>query len=294
MRCCPPPEAWVVRAQPWLGTLVEVSLPRTQATERRFAAAFAAIADVHLRLHTHGRRSELVRIARHAHRRAVVVSRDTHALLRLARRLAGATQGAFAPLRDVHGAGRRAVFARRAQRNALADLLLLRGRRVRSRAALSLDLGGFAKGHAVDRAVAALRGSGATAGRVNAGGDLRVFGADHWLPVRVRLPHRASLALPLFELCDAAVATSADYFRDAAATLLDTRSARRRRFGASISVAAPTCALADALTKVVALRPARAADWLARFGATAFRIEADGRTVCTTLRANGAHWRLPA
>ncbi len=43
-------------------------------------------------------------------------------------------------------------------------------------AAVALDFGGFAKGYAVDCAIEALIGSGCTAGLVNAGGDLRVFG----------------------------------------------------------------------------------------------------------------------
>jgi FAD:protein FMN transferase len=41
---------------------------------------------------------------------------------------------------------------------------------------LRLDLGGIAKGFAVDRAIDALRAAGCHAGLVNAGGDLAVFG----------------------------------------------------------------------------------------------------------------------
>jgi thiamine biosynthesis lipoprotein len=39
-------------------------------------------------------------------------------------------------------------------------------------------LGGIAKGFAVDRAVKALRAAGCDSGLVNAGGDVRVFGAQ--------------------------------------------------------------------------------------------------------------------
>jgi thiamine biosynthesis lipoprotein ApbE len=41
---------------------------------------------------------------------------------------------------------------------------------------LIVDLGGIAKGFAVDRAVKALKCAGLASGVVNAGGDLRVFG----------------------------------------------------------------------------------------------------------------------
>ena len=43
-------------------------------------------------------------------------------------------------------------------------------------APVRLDLGGIAKGHAIDRAVATLGAMGCQSGLVNAGGDLRVFG----------------------------------------------------------------------------------------------------------------------
>lgn len=294
MTCCPNPEGWVARAQAWLGTLVEVALPQQQASAARFAAAFAAVADVHVRLHTHGRRSELVRIARHAHRREVIVSRDTHALLRLAQRLSLRSGGCFAPLLRDKRARRCRIVATRAPHHALAALRLLPGRRVRTLAPLHLDFSGIAKGHAVDRAVAALRAAGASAGLVNAGGDLRVFGDALWLPVRVRLPGQPSLALPLFELCNAAAATSADYFREHAATLFDPGRARQRPFTDSFSVVAPSCALADALTKVVALRPRRALAWLAGCGAHAFRLSADGHAAFTTLAADTAQLRLPS
>ena len=60
-----------------------------------------------------------------------------------------------------------------------SDLQLLEGARPRAiaHAPLEIDCGGIAKGYAVDAAVAALRGGGCSAGLVNAGGDLRVFGA---------------------------------------------------------------------------------------------------------------------
>ena len=41
-----------------------------------------------------------------------------------------------------------------------------------------IDLGGIAKGFAVDRALEALRGFGISSGMVNAGGDLAAFGPD--------------------------------------------------------------------------------------------------------------------
>jgi FAD:protein FMN transferase len=293
MPCCPPPESlsgpplaaarWQVRAQPWLGTLVEVALPPADASEARFAAAFAAIAHVHRRMSAHDPRSDLARIARHAHRQPVRVDRQTVAVLRLALHLSGVTGGRF----DVAVPGGRPHRPR-----AVAPALRLEpGRRVRTSAKLALDLGGIAKGHAVDLAIDALRRSGAEAGLVNAGGDLRAFGAGHWTPVRVRLPGSATVAPPLFELRDAAAATSSDDFRDGHA-LFDSRRQRLRPFTGSVTVVAPTCALADGLTKVVALMPAQAPRLLARHRAHAFRMTPGAHSCSTTWREASNSLRL--
>jgi thiamine biosynthesis lipoprotein len=294
MHCCPTPERWQTRAQVWLGTLVEVSLLPQETTEARFARAFAAIAHVHQHMNAHDPASDLGRIARHAHHHSVRVARETHVVLELAQELAAATHGRF----DVSAAAARPrtdrLRLRRPQGLGARALHLGPGRRVRTERPLTLDLSGIAKGYAVDHAVAALRADGASAGLVNAGGDLRVFGPGLWMPVRVRLPQRPTQALPLFEVQDAAVASSADYFRDGGAALFDPRAQRARGYAGSISVVAPSCVLADALTKVVALMPAQAAPLLARYGAHALRIDAAGTRCATTLHTPTAHVRLRA
>ena len=73
------------------------------------------------------------------------------------------------------------------------------------RSPVRITLDGIAKGYAVDRAIAALKHSKVTAGWVNAGGDMRIFG-DIALPV-----HRRELDgrfTPLGQLRNAALASS--------------------------------------------------------------------------------------
>ena len=106
------------------------------------------------------------------------------------------------------------------------------------------------------------------------------------------------MMLQMFEIRDCAVATSADYFRARRGSLVDLRAPPQRalrRFARSITVVAPTCALADALTKIVALQPAESAAILARHGAHAFLLgEAMGGTHgATTCAASNANLRLP-
>jgi len=271
----------VARARIALGTLVEIALPASEATEQRFDAGFDAIAHIHARMSPNDPQSDLARIARDAHRRAVVVDPDTWAVLELALTLWRESRGMF----DV-------TVAQGMARGRLDALRLQRDFHVRANVAISLDLGGIAKGHAVDRAVAALRAAGATAGRVNAGGDLGTFGAGEWMAVRVRDPATPQVAIHLFDITDFAVATSADYFASTPA-LREPRSRLARTFGGSVTVAAPTCAIADALTKIVALDPGHAPAILARHAAHAFRIGDGGDARCqTTCSGSTAHLRL--
>jgi len=78
------------------------------------------------------------------------------------------------------------------------------------------DLGGVAKGYAVDEAVRVLEEAGVKAGIVNAGGDLRSFGArprrGYW-KIGVQDPDNPQQLAGVLEVREAAVATSGDYQR---------------------------------------------------------------------------------
>jgi thiamine biosynthesis lipoprotein len=132
------------------------------------------------------------------------------------------------------------------------DIELLASHGVRLARPLWIDLGGIAKGYAVDRAVEILAGTGASQVCVIAGGDLRLAGARAE-SIYVRTPS-GICADASVELTDGALATSAGSAsrRDARCT---TRAAvpTRRALGAQriVSVVAPLCVVADALTKVV-------------------------------------------
>jgi len=114
-------------------------------------------------------------------------------------------------------------------------------------APLDIDLGGIAKGYAVDRALDALRAAGCHGGLVNAGGDLAVFGArSRGIVCRDRLADSV-----LVELKDAALATS-DVENE-------SRPAEHRGYyhGADrsvvvsgrVTIVAASAAIADGLTK---------------------------------------------
>lgn len=241
------------RCQPWLGTYVEITaggLPPA-ALARAVDAAFDAVRQVHGLMSFHDPASELSRLNARAATEAVAVHPWTYAVLQTALALHRLSEGLF----DCAVAPelvRRGLLPGNpdgaAAGGTLSDLQLLGGGRVSFRRPLTLDLGGIAKGFAVDRATEALALAGVPAAVVNAGGDLRVLG-NAPQPVVVRDPRAPQRYLPLGELADGALATSSACFAQA---LVDPRDGSACGQGHSYTVVAPRCEIADALTKVLA------------------------------------------
>ena len=266
------------RARPLLGTLVEIrARGGDQAVlVRAIDSAFGAVARVHGLMSFHRARSDVGRVNRLAWHAPVRVHPWTYAVLSEAQRVALASDGLFdvtvAPrlvahrllpaLRGAPAPDRRATYR---------DIRLLPGFKVRFARPLLLDLGGIAKGFAVDRAVEQLRAAGVHSGVVNAGGDLRCFGSLTER-VHVRHPQCPALLVPLADVRDGAIATSAAYFsrrRYAGREVSAHVHPRRPGFVPehSVSVAAAHCVTADAWTKVLLLGGARLLGRARRAGA---------------------------
>ncbi|HJV61074.1 MAG TPA: FAD:protein FMN transferase [Albitalea sp.] len=95
-------------------------------------------------------------------------------------------------------------------------LLDARARTLRfAREGVRIDLGGFAKGHAVDRGVAILRRRGIAHAVVAAGGDSHVLGDRRGRPwsIAIRHPRRAADVIAVLPLENVAISTSGDYER---------------------------------------------------------------------------------
>ena len=247
-----PSPHWQRRARPWLGTLVEVGIGRG-TDECAVQAAFAAIADVQACLSRFEPGSDIARFHALAAGGRIAVSEHTAAVLAVAQSLRDASDGLF----DVSlGTGMH-------DWQCDGDVLHKAGSAVR------LDLGGIAKGYAVDQAVEALQANGCRAGWVNAGGDLRAFG-DVELPLALR-DERGGGVRPFATLADGAFATS---HLGAGSRSQAHWRARDQAAGAHAhahaSVAAPLCLWADALTKIVAVSGDAHHPLLARHGAAAW------------------------
>src|SRR6266545_2399413 len=146
---------------------------------------------------------------------------------------------------------------------------------------LVVDLGGIAKGFAVDRAIEALKDTGVVAGIVNAGGDLRAFGPASQL-IYVRHPAQPTRVAGVVRLRERALATSGIYFArrkhrgQHVSPLLDGQTGRSARELISVSVAAAKCMVADGLTKIVFAMREEAADLLMQYRADALLLERNG------------------
>lgn len=272
------------RAQPWLGTLVEITIADPLGDAELiscFNDAFARVAEVHRLMSFHDPASDVSRINRAAIGESVEIHAHTYEVIRCALSLAAATGGVF----DVTCAPKLVEWGYLpAPAGNLPEhvpghsaLVLQDGYRIEKTSAAWIDLGGIAKGYAVDLALAALQQSGIRSACVNAGGDLRAFG-DIAYPVAIRhplYPHAAALQT---ELREEALATSGTYFsrkrindRESSA-LVNGSNGQPITAGFSASIRAPTCMLADALTKIVMASADSRHPVLEQFGAAAFII----------------------
>jgi thiamine biosynthesis lipoprotein len=227
---------------------------------------------------------------------AVGVSADTRHLLRVARQLWRATDGAFDPtvLPALMAAGYDRSFdtmdttAGLAEMQTqpspgLADLVIDEtGGTVTLPASVRFDAGGFGKGLAADLIVDELLSSGRAAGAlVNLGGDLRAAGVCPLTGWGVTLEDPDGLTLGLTH---GAVATSSTVKRrwhgpDGSQRhhVIDPRTGDSVNDAPrSVTVVAPTATVAEALATWLMVAPDQARPHLPEFQATAMAVAADG------------------
>jgi len=97
----------------------------------------------------------------------------------------------------------------------MSDITVAHGRAESKNRSVQLDLGGYAKGYALDRAVELLRKQGIHNALINIGGNILALGQHGKRPWRVGIQHpRKSGALATVDLQDGeAIGTSGDYQR---------------------------------------------------------------------------------
>jgi FAD:protein FMN transferase len=273
----------IERAQPWLGTIVSIRANNSgnrSSSESAINQAFACIADIHRKMSFHAQDSELSLINRRAFIEPQQVSHSLYRVLQAALSLAKASDGIFDPTVVAKLVERGQLPAPIVEKNNLVgnwrDIALMPDRRVQFLQPLWIDLGGIAKGYAVDEGIRVLKKCGIHAGTINAGGDMRSFGGME--TIHVRDPACPQKAIPILHIRDAAAATSAGYFSEykGNTALVNSATGLSVAHDISITVVARRAIWADALTKVVAVLTSKAAPLLQQLHASALILHKDG------------------
>ena len=292
--------AWHQDTRPIMGTRVHAELwhEDAAAAKRLLAAVMAEMHRIDDAYSPFKPESELSKLNRRAPKGWVEVSPELFELLEHSRRVSELTGGAF----DVTYASvgryydyrqgkrpdeeqiRRAVEAIDYRHVELEPS----GRRVRyRRPEVYVDLGGIAKGFAVDRCIAILRRAGVRHASVSAGGDSYILGDRRGEPwtVGVRDPREESAMTAVLPLLDTAMSTSGDYERFFVEDgvryhhILDPETGRSASGARSVTILGPSTTFTDALsTSVFVLGPERGLDLIDRLpGIDAIVVDASGR-----------------
>ncbi len=255
------------RAKPLLGTLVEIGVARMDANDatalaradEAINAAFAEIALIHDLMSFHRIESDVGRINASPSGASVKVDQRTATVLFAAWHAAQESQHAF----DCTVADELVALSLLPALHHCAEAGVLptnRDWRIENQTFIKqsncvIDLGGIAKGYAVDQAIDILHRAGCTQILINAGGDMRQCG-DAPTIVHLRSaddPTNLPLALSLHNQALASSAAGGLHAHGVGSksSIISGLSRRPVDVGAAASVVAPSCMEADILTKVV-------------------------------------------
>lgn len=279
-----------------MGTFVEVEVAASIASERNaaIAAAFNAVARVQRLMSFHDRESDVSRLNREAGTRPTRVDpwtfRVLEAAIEMHRRSLGIFDVAVAPLlqktgllpRDSDDSSARPAVQLPGAIELLADNVVF----FRS-ADTVIDLGGIAKGFAVDRAVEAMRSFDIEGGLVNASGDLRAFGQGTHT-IHVRDPRDPSRLICQIDIANQALASTGrrfDPFESALtndSAIIDPATRKPPTGFEGVTIQAPSCMIADGLTKVVMIAGTDAGALLKQYGAGALLVSCEGEILVSS------------
>jgi thiamine biosynthesis lipoprotein len=260
-----------------MGTVVTVTAVAEAGVAREAVdAAFAAMTALAAKMSRFNPESDVSRLNQTAGQGAVTVSPEVWDVLCLSMEVSHKTDGAFdmsvGPLvalwKKSGSQGKlppEAELASACARVGWERIRLHAQRSVSLAEGMRLDLGGLAKGFIVDRGVDILKARGVTAGMVEAGGDICAFGSrpggGAWR-LGVQDPRRPDdpAVVAVLNVTDRGVTTSGHYRRFSMiegrrfSHILDPRTGRpvENRL-LSVTVVAPTAALADGLSTALSV-----------------------------------------
>jgi thiamine biosynthesis lipoprotein len=242
----------ISRCKPLLGTYVELTLSAEESDDTLIdmsIAAFSEIEKVEKLMSFHKVDSELSYINKFAHKQTCQISTETEEVLLMALQLSKLSNGLF----DI------SIAPELIKQGSLPDIdidinetanwkdINLDKGKINFEKAMLIDLGGIAKGYAVDKACSLFDNKVKVI--INAGGDLRM---SHWQneAIHVRKPFSKNSELIEIAMQDTAIATSANYYLEGKSAIISPKTRKSINDQRSFSIFAPNCMLADGLTKI--------------------------------------------
>jgi len=253
-----------------MGTRIFVEIWADDATagEAAIDAVMDEMRHIDDSMSTYKPSSEVSKVNALAAKRPVRISRELFGLLTTAMQYSRITEGAFDityasvgymyDFRERKRPSEQQIAAALPAVNYRHVLLDRRTSTVRfSQPGVRIDLGGIAKGYAVDQGIEILKARGYQHALVNAGGDSRVIGDRRGRPwmVGIRHPDHPDQIITRIPLVDAAFSTSGDYERyfdeDGVRYhhIIDPRTGHSASKVRSATVIAPTATRTDGLSK---------------------------------------------
>ncbi|MFO1504514.1 MAG: FAD:protein FMN transferase [Steroidobacteraceae bacterium] len=291
---------WLYREESIMGTRCAVELWATDrnAGNAAIEAVFADMRRIDALMSTYKPDSEVSRVNDNAAKEPVAITAELFGLLQTSVQYSGLSKGAF----DITYASVGYLYDYRQhfhpdEKTIAAALPSIDYRQLRldpvkrtvafGKPGMRIDLGGIAKGYAVDRGIQILKDRGFTHSMVNAGGDTRVSGDRFGKPwiVGIRHPDRKDEIAMRIPLVDAAFSTSGDYerFFDEGGVryhhIIDPKTGHSPHAVRSVTVIASNATRTDGLTKTVfILGPKDGIDFINSLpDADAIVIAADGK-----------------
>ena len=267
----------VKRTQLLMGTLVQITIPGPSSPESLASVdkAFDEITRIEKLLSSHLDTSEISQLNKNAGGELIAVSAETMKLIQEGIRWGENSQGNFditigplIKLWDFEGGHKKVPDLDSLEETiALVNYknIEINENKVRLKLpGMALDMGGIAKGYAVDRAIEILKKSGVKGAIINAGGDLMAFGKRSakaaWV-IGLQHPRNPEEISASFEAENSnggtAVATSGDYQKffivdgQRYSHILDPQTGMPNRDVISATVTAPSVMQADILATIV-------------------------------------------
>lgn len=210
-----------------MGTVIEITLVSEdgEAAKKATLQAFQEIKRIEQLMSPWIETSDVSRLNRSAGKDWAKVSPETLEVIQRSQKISGLSEGAFditiAPLTQLWRKAReRGAPPSSEEVKKILDLVSYRNLLIQSdgkaflkKKGMAIDLGGIAKGYAVDRAFKTLTSLGYKNLIVNAGGDLRAGGLKNnqlW-SIGIQNPRSPEKVMATISVSDIAVATSGDY-----------------------------------------------------------------------------------